>query len=238
LGCLLFGRVEIIKLFLALPWLDPNEGFLHDCSTPHLEIVKLLLADQRLRTDDTRGLAGAALRGHVDVVRLLLADGRFDPSTNDEQVIDYPLSFGLKISDLRANCFKCAELLLADERVLISLLRFVRRPLLLCEAAVLDSRLRALLLLKRAFRRFVLSHKPEQNEDTDDEKEAKRAKLVTQIAQDPLMKEVLLIEKQILSCLDVYLISDLSALCVDYLPDYSACSSLSSPLLSLLQQKS
>jgi hypothetical protein len=118
---------------------------------------------------------------------------------------------------------------LNDERLLISPSPIVFWDLGLFETAVLHSRICAYLLLKRSFRQYVLSYKPEKEEDSN-EKEVKRAKLVTQVAQDPLMKEVLSIEKQILSCLDVYLISDLSTLCVDYLPDYLAHSHLISSL--------
>jgi hypothetical protein len=225
----------MVKLFLDLiPWIDPHRDFWLSCSLGHLEIVKLLLADHRL-TDSklmNRSLATAAGDGQVEVLRLLLADRRFDPSPDGDDVLDrvfFSCLYHQENPTRRARSFKCAELLLNDERVLVSPPRFVLRNLDLLGAAVLDSRTRAYLLLKRSFRQFVLIYKPE-TEEYRDEKDLKRAKLVTQIAQDPLMKEVLSIEKQILSCLDVYLISDLSSLCVDYLPDYSACSHLLSSL--------
>jgi hypothetical protein len=178
----------------------------------------------------------------VEVLRLLLADGRFDLSVSSNVALWQALDYGIRrpsfMSEKRANgCLKCAELLLTYERTLVSfplgssLLPFF-------EAAVVNSRIRAYLLLKRSFRQYVLSYKSGKKPEADeDEKVASReAELVTQIAQDPLMKEVLSIEKQIRSCLDAHLISDLSVLCVDYLPDYSACFSLLPSLVQTPQQ--
>jgi hypothetical protein len=222
------GRVELVKWFLALPQIDVNKGL--DASfrwSQHVAVVKLLLADERftLSSDHQRTFAMSALFGHVDALQLFLADGRFDPSIQNDGILDSTLSSYLKSPYTRAPCLKSAELLLADERVLISLPQSKHRILQLCEAAVFHPRIGASLLLKRSFRQYVLSYTSETKADGEDDEcdKAQEAKLVAQITQDLPMKEVLSIEKKILSCLDVYLISDLSVLCVDYLPDYLAC---------------
>jgi hypothetical protein len=216
-----FGRLEIIQLFLFfVPHLDLYGGFVHACSKGHIEIVKLLLADQRLITDSElhRGLDRAACDGQVEVVRLLLADGRFDPLADNNVTLWRALYYGTHrpsfISEKMANdCLKCAELLLADERLHVSPVPLHGSLLPLFEAAVHDSRIRAYLLLKRSFRQYVLSYKSGKKQE-DEKVASRKAELVTQIVQDPLINEVLSIEKQILSCLDVYLISDL---------EYSLC---------------
>lgn len=76
----------------------------------HLEIVRLLLADDRVDPsgDANYAIQMASQNGHVEVVRLLLADGRADPSANDNKAIR---------KAIENEHIKVVKLLLADGRV-------------------------------------------------------------------------------------------------------------------------
>uniref|UniRef100_A0A6C0JR58 Ankyrin repeat protein n=1 Tax=viral metagenome TaxID=1070528 RepID=A0A6C0JR58_9ZZZZ len=86
---------------LAIGWASQNG---------HLDIVKLLLADQRVNPTEDNNLAirGAASSGHVEVVKVLLTDPRVDPSAINNYAIRYASENGHA---------EIVRLLLADSRV-------------------------------------------------------------------------------------------------------------------------
>jgi hypothetical protein len=80
------GHVEVVKLLLADPRVDPSanddEAFNDACMDGHVEIVTLLLADTRVNpsANDDEAVQSACRDGSVEVVTLLLADSRVNPS--------------------------------------------------------------------------------------------------------------------------------------------------------------
>lgn len=80
------------------------------CCNGHVDIVKLLLQDERVDPADDSNFAirYASCFDHVDVVELLLQDSRVDPTSHN--------NWALKVAS-RHNNFKVVEVLLQDGRV-------------------------------------------------------------------------------------------------------------------------
>ena len=59
-----------------------QQQFINAAKAGNLEVVKLLLTDNRVdpSDDDNLAIIWAASRGHHEVVKTLLADNRVDPS--------------------------------------------------------------------------------------------------------------------------------------------------------------
>ena len=68
---------------------DHNLAIRNAAENGHLEIVRLLLADERVDPSDNHNFAiqWAAENGHLEVVKLLLTDMRTDPSANHNDAI-------------------------------------------------------------------------------------------------------------------------------------------------------
>jgi hypothetical protein len=182
-------------------------------------------------------LSACSCKGDVEIVRLLFSCKDFDTPQNahfaflaasrtnecDVAIMGYLMSekhvdpsfhnqFALQQAFMeRTRTHRCAvakppsarsqvlRLLFADERVD-----------LLCDSHG-DFPLLILLFLRQSFRDYV---RRELNQLT-------KFHLDKSFWQKhSLLAEVPLIEKQILECLNVYLISDLSAICLAFLPDY------------------
>ncbi|KAI9327991.1 hypothetical protein BDR26DRAFT_874663 [Obelidium mucronatum] len=93
------GFMEIFKLLIADPRVDPNVGLketngieaipiIGAADSGHTEIVKILLSDPRVDPRINNGFALwlACRKGHVEIVRLFLADGRVDPTSRRQNL--------------------------------------------------------------------------------------------------------------------------------------------------------
>jgi ankyrin repeat protein len=221
------GHVEVVKLLLADKRANPAEkdqaAIRAAAHLGHTEIVKLLLADERVdpSSEDQYSIRWACENGHSAVVQLLLADRRVDPSAKDQ--IEYAIRWACE-----NNHLEVVKLLLADPRVDPSakdqfslhiarysgytevvkvLLSDQRVDLTDSPAPHLPSML-ALFLLRPSFRRsFLLDTR--RHQDTHSQSDFRS--VVSTIAQ---------IEKQRQALLDAHLlVSDLSLLCLSYVPD-------------------
>jgi ankyrin repeat protein len=100
--------VELLKT--ADPSSRDNQAIHLASEWGHVEVVKLLLKDERVDpgADDNYAIRWASLNGHVEVVRLLLREEKVDPSSRDNQAIEWA-SWGGHI--------EVVKLLLQDKRV-------------------------------------------------------------------------------------------------------------------------
>jgi ankyrin repeat protein len=224
------GHVDVVKLLLADKRVDPSAGFQHPIriasANGHAEVVKVLLADSRVNpsTFDQSALRVASEPGHAEVVKLLLADKRVDPSAGDHDAICMASRNGssqvvkLLLADPRVDPSaqhqysihwassqghaEVVKLLLADQRVDISGLSCPSDLVLV------------LFLLRRSFR---LGLKP-----TDFDRNSHLRSVLADIEK---------VEAQRKALLDAHLISDLSSLCLEYVPDLFC--HLDTPLSSL-----
>jgi hypothetical protein len=183
--------------------------------------VKLLLADKRVDPSarSQHAIRLASDHGRVEVVKLLLADKRVDPSACDQYSIGSSSRYGhaeivkLLLTDKRvdpvahnqyairwscANAFaQVVKLLLADQRVSISGLA--------CPPSY-NPEVLALCLLRRSYRREVLEAKPKPQ--------------ALQVRSVPfIVADIEKIESQRKALLNAHLVSDLSDLCLAYVPD-------------------
>jgi len=90
-ACGFAGDPEIVREFLRLPDVDVNlpitakaTPFFIACQEGHVDVVRLLLGDQRIDPiladrDDVTPLFMAAQKGHVEIVKMLLEDPREIP---------------------------------------------------------------------------------------------------------------------------------------------------------------
>lgn len=108
------GSVEILRLLLADPELDPsinNNGAIRGAATTaHPESVQLLLADPRVdpTANYNEAIREAARLGRIETVQLLLQDPRVDPGAGDNEAIRLAA---------RRDHHEIVRLLLADPRV-------------------------------------------------------------------------------------------------------------------------
>jgi hypothetical protein len=212
-----FGHVELLKVLLMNERLDPShndqEPFRNASKEGHVEVVKLLLADKRVdpSADSNYAIRYASEKGHSEVVKLLLADKRVDPSDGDNYAIRYACECGfpavveLLLKDPRVDpsvddhvALKYAseyghvdvvKLMLADQRVVISV-----SSLLSTLPSSTRPEILSLFLLRRSFRSQLYVH-------------------------PSVLADIEKIESQRKAFLDVYLLSELSSLCLDYVPD-------------------
>ena len=100
------GHSTIVSLLLT----DYRVKFLDACNSGDIEVVKLLLADERVdpSSNKNKSIEKASQNGHADVVRLLLADNRVNPADQDNEAIKNASENG------HADVVR---LLLADNRV-------------------------------------------------------------------------------------------------------------------------
>jgi hypothetical protein len=158
--------------------------------------VQLLLADNRVdpSVQDQLPIQFASQSGHVEVVKLLLADKRVDPSANNQ----CPIRVACK-----CNRIEVVKLLLSDQRVDISELPEPSYPLV-----------SSLCLLRRSLRNRV---RLQRNETSASHKQQDLG------TQDRLLSSVITDIEKIASwrtaLLNAHLLSDLSSLCLDYVPD-------------------
>lgn len=108
-----FGSTEIV-LYLLKDGFDPslynNHALRFASQNGHLEIVRLLINDERVDPSDLENLflGSVAENGHLEICRLFLKDSRVDPSVDD--------NFAL-YSAAENGHLKVVRLLLNDERV-------------------------------------------------------------------------------------------------------------------------
>jgi hypothetical protein len=214
--------VSLLKMLLSDPRVDPSARDQYSirlaCKIGHVEVVKLLLADKRV---DPSVLSQHAFRfasesGHVEVVKVLLADQRVDPSAESQFAIisascnDNADLVKLLLSDPRVDpsardqfaIFRASrndhadvvKVLLSDERVDISGLSAPSSPEVL-----------ALFCLRGSYR-LELERK-QQSPDS--------LSVLSSVVAD-LEK----VEPQRKALLDDHLLSDLSSLCLEYVPDF------------------
>lgn len=75
------GHIEVVAILLSKPELVPDQWTLHGCcGSGHVDIARLLLADERVVVDDDQPnpLIAAAYDGHIEMTRFLLTynDGK------------------------------------------------------------------------------------------------------------------------------------------------------------------
>ncbi len=107
------GLLNGVKLALEKgvdPSIDNNFAIEYASKNGHLEIVKLLLQDERVDPSDHNNYAieCASKNGHTEVVKLLLQDERVDPSDHRNDAIRYASENGHT---------EVVKLLLQDKRV-------------------------------------------------------------------------------------------------------------------------
>ena len=115
LSCEVFvtGNVDDVRVAL---WMGIDPSTSDNCAIGlasmkgHIEIVKLLLEDERVdpSADDNSAVERASENGHAEIVRLLLADKRVDPSAGDNYAIQWASSKGH---------IEIVRVLLTDKRV-------------------------------------------------------------------------------------------------------------------------
>ena len=97
----LFGQLEVVRLLLEDPRVDPNECHLNSplelaCDHGHIEIVRLLLTDSRV--DPSVGnnfpIQTASHFGYVEIVRLLLEDSRVNPDADNKMALRWANNAG------------------------------------------------------------------------------------------------------------------------------------------------
>jgi hypothetical protein len=181
--------------------------------------VKLLLADERVdpSAEDQYPIRFASAAGQLEVVKLLLTDKRVDPSAERQYAIRWASEKGhlemvkLLLADKRVDPsadyqyairwsahrghLEVVKLLLFDQRVDIS---GISPPSSYPEIL-------SLFLLRQAYRRKMFATKQQPNQDQLD--------ILSVVA------DIEKIEAQRKSLLDAYLLSDLSNLCLGYVPD-------------------
>jgi hypothetical protein len=203
------------------------------CRNGHVEVVKLLLADSRVdpSADNQLAIQWACEFQHVEVVKLLLADSRVDPSAYNQ----FPI---------RNTCEKgyveIVKLLLADKRVdpsvdnqfpirkacerekeyveVVKLLLAHQRVDIFGLPVPSSSDILALFLLRRLYRLQTEIQEP------------------TLLEHCPVLADIQKIESQRKALLDYHLLSDLSHLCLEYVPDFFC--HIDKPLISLVQPDS
>jgi hypothetical protein len=196
------GHTEVVKLLLADERVDPCVGessaLRFACENDQAEVVKVLLEDKRVdpAADHNIALRLACSRGCVNVVKLLLADQRVDPS-EDPSVLSQAMKDGF---------VEVVKLLLSDERVLLpsppssyfsSLTSFSSVDIL------------ALVLLRQSIRLEFLKEK--------------HRLLYTRSGCSSVLVDLKQIEAQRKVLFDAHLLSDLSLVCLAYVPDFFCC---------------
>jgi hypothetical protein len=194
----------------------------------HHDLVHLLVGDPRVQpTSDI--LVTTVRQSSADLLKLLLANPRVDSSACESALDAALLSYRTqkvftgyydfdeaegnfdyegfdRVNGDLARLLSHLELLLADERV---------DPSIIADEAfrcvVVSSIWNCGFLLLRPSTRPLVKQLPDLPMETLDVIESTE-------------KEIGAIERNLLSCLNVYLVADLSALCLGYLPDYLACS--------------
>jgi ankyrin repeat protein len=184
----------------------------------HAPLWKLLLSDKRIDPSGSKQfpIIFASLYGYTEIVQLLLADSRVDPSASDQLPLGYACRRGhvevvkvlladqrvdpsvqdqqaIRMATLKGHT-EVVRLLLADQRVNPTGLDLSCSPEL------------ALCLLRRSFRLEISKQLSPQLRDF-------QSILLAFIA------EIEKIDSQRKALLDNYLPSDLSLLCLDYVPD-------------------
>jgi ankyrin repeat protein len=235
------GHLEVVKLLLADKRVDPSAkgqaAICFACQHAHTEVVKLLLIDKRVdpSADNNYPVRIASFNGDLEIVQLLLADKRVDPSADKQ--------FALRFA-CQNNCSGVVKLLLTDERVDPS---FDANPAIrqaianecvsTAKASLSDipvspsffstfawyppsPELLALLFLRRLFRLeflLLLQKQPDLH----------------QVDCRSFIADIEKLDSQRKAWLDAHLlVSDLSALCLEYVPDLFC--HLDTPVSSLI----
>ena len=107
------GDLNLVKISLgegADPSFNDNDAIRMASANGHPEVVKLLLADNRVdpAANNNNAIKMASLRGHPEVVKLLLANNRVDPGADTNYVIKFASENGRT---------EVVKLLLADPKV-------------------------------------------------------------------------------------------------------------------------
>ena len=108
------GWVEIVRLFLTLPSVDPGmddgAALVDAALNGHIEVVELLLGDPRVdpACASNMPIRYASHGGHADIVRLLLGHPSVDPSAQDNEAL---------LAAVESGRLRVVELLLKDPRV-------------------------------------------------------------------------------------------------------------------------
>jgi len=107
------GDLKTVESLLSK--VDPSDNYneaIQDASeNGHVEVVRLLLTDDRVDPSDQHNhpIRWASSKGHIEVVRLLLADSRVNPTDLDNCAIRWASERGdvqmvkLLMDDLRVN---------------------------------------------------------------------------------------------------------------------------------------
>jgi ankyrin repeat protein len=188
------GQLEVVKLLLADERVDPSVSnsctILGACAHGHTEIAQLLLADKRVDPSENHSFRFACSYDHPAIVKLLLADERIDVSADSE--------FALQEAS-RCDYVEVARLLLSDRRV---------DPLSVSQLtsyAHLNRVILSLHLLRRSVR---IDFQTQASTFTDE------------LDYTLFVADIEKIESQRKALLDAQLlVSDLSALCLEYVPD-------------------
>jgi ankyrin repeat protein len=217
------GHTAVVRLLLADQRVDPSakKQYSIRCASQngHVEVVKLLLADSRVdpSASEQHAIRTASEQGQTEVVKLLLADPRVDPSAKNQDCI-------------RQACYRghmpVAKLLLTDKRVDPSignqlLIQTANREnnIELVQWLLADQRVSCLVLLNPSSLEILAlcslrcSYRHEmhqQNLETT----------FSLFGWNSFLAEIEKIEAQRKAWLDdCLLVSDLSALCLSYVPD-------------------
>jgi ankyrin repeat protein len=255
------GNLDMVKLLLANPQVDPRADsqycFVVACERGYIDIVNLLLKDKRI--DPTafkyNAFFSAAIAGRTDIMKILMADRtlqlpndllttvcmfekpemvkmlledkRIDPSHKNSTALRESCERGdtesLKalLIDKRSNPnhglpiitklhfrhgnLEVAKLLLTDDRVDMSTVQSPESDQVLL-----------LFLLRRSYRNKVI-----QGDDYKNNKPV--TKSITSINE---------VESKRKALLDTHLLSDLSTICLDYVPDL--CITFDIPIYQVL----
>jgi ankyrin repeat protein len=212
------GHAHVVKLLLADKRVDPSVDDQYTIrwasAKGHADVVKVLLADQRV--DPSKAIRLVCNMGRAEVMKLLLADQRVDPSADDQYAIGEASANGhtevvkLLLADQRvdpsadnhyairwASAYGHADVvkvLLSDQRVDISGLPDSYSPQVL-----------ALFSLRRSYR-LELERKQQSPNSVS--------------ALCSVLADLKRVESQRKALLDDHLVSDLSNLCLEYVPDF------------------
>jgi hypothetical protein len=225
------GHAEVVKLLLTCKRIDPSadsQSLIRSASKcGHAEVVKVLLADKRVdpSAENHYSIREACRLGHAAVVKVLLADKRVDPSAEKQSSIWSASENGhsevvkllladkrvdpsqLQLSSFWLKDSEVIKLLLSDQRVTASTLPYQPPPAVV-----------ALFCLRRSFRLKVFDQ---------------TSSLISLPSFQSVLADIDKIESQRKALFDVHLlVSDLSSLCLEYVPDLFC--HLDVPLSSLI----
>jgi hypothetical protein len=214
------NKLDYVKLLLGDPRAFPYPLMLAtsiqngSLTTPSLDIFELLLADKRVDPSASDQLALRTALNQVQSTRDLMPYDEHDENIDETDVL-----IACRLQTDRVNLFVIIEHLLADERVI---------PLAIPDQRILsvvDStpRICGYLLMRPSVRQLI------SNKQKSGQLLLKNVKKFAELVE----KEVVQIDKQIQEMLKAHLASDVTLICLEYLPDYLAYTHLVPSLKAL-----